>query len=47
MSFIPSRVLEDDAMGNFRMDGGAGGRLRTSSIALGRQHGMPLAFANI
>jgi predicted dehydrogenase len=34
------RTLEDDAMVNFRMDGGAVGRLWTSSIAIGRQHGL-------
>jgi predicted dehydrogenase len=34
------RVLEDDAMVNFRMDGGTVGRLWTSSIAIGRQHGL-------
>ncbi len=41
-STIPARVLEDDAMVNFRMDGGTVGRLWTSSIALGRQHGLTL-----
>ncbi len=40
VSAIPSRVLEDDAMVNFRMNGGAVGRLWTSSIAIGRQHGL-------
>lgn len=40
VSCIDSRVLEDDAMVNFRMDGGAVGRLWTSSIAIGRQHGL-------
>jgi predicted dehydrogenase len=35
-------VLEDDAMVNFRMDGGAAGRLWTSSVAIGRQHGLTL-----
>jgi len=40
VSCIPSRVLEDDAMVNFRMDGGTVGRLWTSSIAIGRQHGL-------
>ena len=40
VSAIPVRVLEDDAMVNFRMDGGAVGRLWTSSIAIGRQHGL-------
>lgn len=42
VSCISSRVLEDDAMVNFRMDGGAVGRLWTSSIAIGRQHGLTL-----
>ena len=42
VSCIPSRVLEDDAMVNLRFDGGAVGRLWTSSIALGRQHGLTL-----
>jgi predicted dehydrogenase len=42
VSCIPSRVLEDDAMVNFRMDGGAAGRLWTSSVAIGRQHGLTL-----
>lgn len=40
VSCIPSRVLEDDAMVSFRMDGGAVGRLWTSSVAIGRQHGL-------
>ncbi|MDO6590173.1 gfo/Idh/MocA family oxidoreductase [Loktanella sp. D2R18] len=40
ISAIPVRTLEDDAMVNFRMDGGAVGRLWTSSIAIGRQHGL-------
>ena len=39
-SCVEGRVLEDDAMVNFRMSGGAVGRLWTSSIALGRQHGL-------
>jgi predicted dehydrogenase len=42
VSCLPSRVLEDDAMVNFRMDGGAVGRLWTSSIAIGRQHGLTI-----
>ena len=42
VSCIESRVLEDDAMVNLRFDGGAVGRLWTSSIALGRQHGLTL-----
>ena len=41
-SCLPSRVLEDDAMVNFRMDGGTVGRLWTSSVAIGRQHGLTL-----
>lgn len=41
-SCLPSRVLEDDAMVNFRMTGGAVGRLWTSSVAIGRQHGLTL-----
>ena len=40
VSCISSRVLEDDAMVNFRLDGGTVGRLWTSSIAIGRQHGL-------
>ena len=41
-STIPSRKLEDDAMVNFRMDGGTVGRLWTSSVAIGRQHGFDI-----
>ena len=45
-SCIPARVLEDDAMVNFRMGGGPDhqivGRLWTSSVALGRQHGLTI-----
>ncbi|MEY4696490.1 MAG: hypothetical protein RIT14_918 [Pseudomonadota bacterium] len=41
-SCIPSRVLEDDAMVNFRMSGGTVGRLWTSSVAIGRQHGLTI-----
>ncbi len=40
VSCIASRTLEDDAMVNFRMDGGTVGRLWTSSVAIGRQHGL-------
>jgi predicted dehydrogenase len=40
VSCIDVRELEDDAMVNFRMDGGTVGRLWTSSIAIGRQHGL-------
>ncbi|MGF1475270.1 MAG: Gfo/Idh/MocA family protein [Geminicoccaceae bacterium] len=42
VSCIPSRDLEDDAMVNFRMTSGAVGRLWTSSVAIGRQHGLSL-----
>jgi len=42
VSCIESRELEDDAMVNFRMTGGTVGRLWTSSIAIGRQHGLTL-----
>lgn len=42
VSCIPSRVLEDDAQVNLRFDGGAVGRLWTSSVAIGRQHGLTL-----
>ncbi len=42
VSCIESRALEDDAMVNLRMSGGAVGRLWTSSIAIGRQHGLTL-----
>ncbi|WP_299684062.1 Gfo/Idh/MocA family oxidoreductase [uncultured Tateyamaria sp.] len=41
-STIPSRTLEDDAMINFRMSGGTVGRLWTSSVAIGRQHGFDI-----
>lgn len=41
-SAIPSRTLEDDAMVNFRMEGGTVGRLWTSSVAIGRQHGFDI-----
>ena len=39
---LPSRQLEDDAMVNFRMSGGTVGRLWTSSVAIGRQHGLAI-----
>ncbi|MFK8083356.1 MAG: Gfo/Idh/MocA family protein [Granulosicoccus sp.] len=42
VSCIAPRALEDDAMVNFRMDGGTVGRLWTSSIAIGRQHGLSI-----
>ena len=41
-STIPSRELEDDAMVNFRMTSGTVGRLWTSSVAVGRMHGLTL-----
>ena len=41
-SCLPGRVLEDDAMVNFRLDGGTVGRLWTSSVAIGRQHGLTI-----
>ena len=41
-STIASRQLEDDAMVNFRLTEGTVGRLWTSSIAIGRQHGFEL-----
>ena len=41
-SCLPARVLEDDAMVNFRMSGGTVGRLWTSSVAIGRQHGLTI-----
>jgi predicted dehydrogenase len=36
------RELEDDAMVNFRMSSGIVGRLWTSSVAIGRQHGFDI-----
>jgi predicted dehydrogenase len=42
VSLVAGRVLEDDAQVNLRFDGGAVGRLWTSSVALGRQHGLTL-----
>lgn len=41
-STIASRELEDDAMINFRLVGGTVGRLWTSSVAIGRQHGFDI-----
>ncbi|MFK7838016.1 MAG: Gfo/Idh/MocA family protein [Sulfitobacter sp.] len=41
-STIASRELEDDAMVNFRMSRGTVGRLWTSSVAIGRQHGFEI-----
>ncbi|MBF2759535.1 MAG: Gfo/Idh/MocA family oxidoreductase [Ectothiorhodospiraceae bacterium AqS1] len=42
VSTIAGRALEDDAMVNFRMSKGATGRLWTSSVAIGRQHGFEI-----
>ncbi len=39
-SCLSSRALEDDAMLSIRMDGGALVRLWTSSVAIGRMHGL-------
>ena len=39
-SCIPGRVLEDDAMINYRTGTGIVGRLWTSTVAIGRQHGL-------
>jgi predicted dehydrogenase len=41
-STIPGRALEDDAMVSFRMSQGTVGRLWTSSVAIGRQHGFDI-----
>lgn len=41
-STLPSRELEDDAMVVFRMESGTVGRLWTSSVAVGRMHGLTL-----
>ncbi|MEL6241652.1 MAG: Gfo/Idh/MocA family oxidoreductase [Pseudomonadota bacterium] len=41
-STVQGRVLEDDAMVNFRTGKGTVGRLWTSTIALGRQHGLDI-----
>ncbi|MFN5997361.1 MAG: Gfo/Idh/MocA family protein [Paracoccaceae bacterium] len=41
-STIASRQLEDDAMVNFRTARGTVGRLWTSSVAIGRQHGFDI-----
>jgi predicted dehydrogenase len=40
VSCLPGRTLEDDAMVSVRMDGGALVRLWTSSVAIGRMHGL-------
>ncbi|MEM9343990.1 MAG: Gfo/Idh/MocA family oxidoreductase [Pseudomonadota bacterium] len=41
-SCVNIRVLEDDAMVNFRTEGGIVGRLWTSTVAIGRQHGLDI-----
>lgn len=41
-STIDGRELEDDAMVNFRTSSGTVGRLWTSSVAIGRQHGFDI-----
>ncbi len=41
-SCIEERKLEDDAMINYRTEQGIVGRLWTSSVAIGRQHGLEL-----
>ena len=41
-STMQGRELEDDAMVNFRMSSGIVGRLWTSSVAIGRQHGFDI-----
>ncbi len=41
-STVTGRELEDDAMVNFRMSGGTVGRLWTSTVAIGRQHGLDI-----
>ena len=42
VSCLEGRALEDDATVNFRMDGGAVLRLWTSSVAIGRMHGLTI-----
>ena len=41
-SCVAGRELEDDAMVNYRTDGGIVGRLWSSTVAIGRQHGLTL-----
>ena len=41
-SCVPGRELEDDAMVNFRTERGTVGRLWTSTVAIGRQHGLDI-----
>ena len=42
VSCVEGRRLEDDAMVNLRMDGGAVCRLWTSAVAVGRMHGLAI-----
>ena len=39
-SSVEGRILEDDSMVSFRMNGGTVGRLWTSGLAIGRAHGL-------
>ncbi len=39
---VTGRQLEDDVTVNFRLEGGTVGRLWTSAVAIGRQHGLTL-----
>ena len=41
-SCVEGRALEDDAMVNFRTERGSVGRLWTSTVAIGRQHGFDI-----
>lgn len=41
-SCVPGRELEDDAMVNYRTESGSVGRLWTSTVAIGRQHGLDI-----
>ena len=41
-SCVNGRGLEDDAQVNFRLDDGIKGRLWTSAVAVGRQHGLTI-----
>jgi len=41
-SCVAGRELEDDAMVNYRTEAGTVGRLWTSTVAIGRQHGLTL-----
>ncbi len=41
-SCVPGRELEDDAMINYRTEAGTVGRLWTSTVAIGRQHGLDI-----